>query len=109
MGERGEWEKTRVLPEFLCSGLADSEGLPHTLSIWPWVGVWLYEVTNPNSVGGGQGAVLGTRFPVSDIPDTTGHHGKAENRMRAPGVARLAPELKGGEGRGRRRCCVVPT
>ena len=29
--ERGEWEKTRVPPEFWLSGRVDTEGLPHTL------------------------------------------------------------------------------
>ena len=30
VGERGEWERTHVPPEFWCSGRADVGGLPHT-------------------------------------------------------------------------------
>jgi hypothetical protein len=40
------------------------------LSILPHVGVWLFE-----------GAVLGTRFSVLGILDTSGHFGRAGNRM----------------------------
>ena len=29
VGERGEWERTRVLPEFRCSGPVDTGGLWH--------------------------------------------------------------------------------
>jgi hypothetical protein len=36
VGERGKWERTRILPDFRCSGWADAGGL-HTLSTWPWV------------------------------------------------------------------------
>ena len=54
---------------------------------------------NPSSPGGVQGALFGTRFSVSGIPDTAGHHRRAENKMGAPGVAQSAPEPKGGEGR----------
>ena len=67
----------------------------------PWVGVWLCEATDPSLAGGGQGAVLGTRFPALGIPYTDGHLGKAENRIGALG-------LKGGEGRERGRL-MVPT
>ena len=63
MGKR-EGEKTRVLPEFQCSGLADMEGLPQAFhAARGEVGVWLCEATDPSSAGVGQGAVLGTRFP----------------------------------------------
>ena len=41
MGERGEWERTRVLPEFQCSGRMQKDCL--RLSTTPWVGVWLWE------------------------------------------------------------------
>ena len=69
------------------------------LSMWPRVGVWLWEAMDP-AHGGGQGAVLGTRFSALGIPDTAGHLGRAENRMGAPrGAAQSAPGLKGGEGR----------
>jgi hypothetical protein len=37
------------------------------LSTQPGVGVWLWEATDPSSAGGGQGAVLGTRFSVLGI------------------------------------------
>ena len=40
---------------------------------------------NPSSGGDGQGTVLGTRFSALGIPDTAGHHRKAENRMGALG------------------------
>ena len=73
------------------------------------MGDWLREATDPSSVGGGQGAVLGTRFSASGIPDTTGHRGRAENRMGAPGAAQSALVPKGGESRGRGRCWMVPT
>jgi hypothetical protein len=62
VGERGE--RTRVPPEFRCSGQAEAGGLPHVA----WVGIWLCEATDPSSAGGGQVAVLGTRFPASSIP-----------------------------------------
>jgi hypothetical protein len=81
-----------------------------TLSTWPLVGVWLCEVTGPSLVGGGQGAVLGTRFSASGIPDTSGHQGRAEHRMGGSwGGAQSAPGPKGGEGRERGRHCMVPT
>jgi hypothetical protein len=57
---------------------------------------------NPSLAGGGQGAVLGTRFSVSGTLDTVGHHGRAENRMGALGAGQSAPGPKGGEGRGRK-------
>jgi hypothetical protein len=65
------------------------------------VGDWLREATDPSSVGGGQGAVLGTRFSASGIPDTTEHCGRAKNRMGNLGVARSALGPKGGEARER--------
>jgi hypothetical protein len=80
-----------------------------TLSMRPRVGVWLWEAMYPSSEGGGQGAVLGTRFPASGIPYTDGHHRRAENGMGAPGAARSSLGPKGGEGRERGRYWVVPT
>ena len=56
---------------------------------------------NSSSAGGGQGAVLGTRFSASGIPDSAGHEGRAENRIGTPGVAQSAPGQKELEGRGR--------
>ena len=38
MGERGEWERTCVPPEFRCSGWVDMTGL-HMLSMPPLVGI----------------------------------------------------------------------
>jgi hypothetical protein len=35
VGERGEWERTRVPPEFRCSGQADEGGLPHAFHTAP--------------------------------------------------------------------------
>jgi hypothetical protein len=78
------------------------------LSTLPWLGVWLCEATDPSSSDGGQEAVLGSRFPASGIPYTTGHQGRDGNRMGDPGAAQSAPEPKGREGRGR-GCWVVPT
>ena len=46
VGERGEWERTRVLPEFRCSRWADGEEC-RALHEAP-VGVWLCEVTDPS-------------------------------------------------------------
>ena len=40
VGDRGEWERTHILPEFWCPGRVDAEEL-HRLSTWPWVGIWL--------------------------------------------------------------------
>ena len=58
------------------------------LSRQPQVGVWLCEVMEPQlRVGwGGQEAVLATGS-VSGILYTTGHCGRAENRMGGPGAA----------------------
>jgi hypothetical protein len=49
-------------------------------------------------VGGGQEAVLGTRFPVSGIPDTSGHLGRAENKWRSLRAVWSSLWLKEGEG-----------
>ena len=46
VGERGEGERTRVPPEFWCSGQADVGGL-FTLSTRPQVGIWLCYATDP--------------------------------------------------------------
>jgi hypothetical protein len=71
----------------------------HMLSMLPQVGVWLWEATDPSSAGGGQRAVLGTRFSALGIPDTTGHCRRAENRMRA---LELSPGAEGRRGQGER-------
>jgi hypothetical protein len=65
------------------------------LSMWPRVGVWLWEAMDP-AHGGGQGAVLGTRFSALGIPDTAGHLGRAENKIGALREAWSSPGLKGG-------------
>ena len=65
---KGEWEKTQIPQEFRCSGWADVEGLPQAFHM-PRVGVWLWEAMDPSVVGGGQVAVLGTRFSADGIPD----------------------------------------
>ena len=41
------------------------------------------------------------RFSVSGIPDTAGHHGRAENQVEAPGVALSSLGPKGRKGRER--------
>jgi hypothetical protein len=60
-GGKREWERIRVLPEFPCSVLVKQKDFC-TLFMWPQVGVWLWEATDPSSASGGQGAVLGNRF-----------------------------------------------
>ena len=57
-----------VQPEFWCSGLADARGLWQDFHAAPGgcLAVWSHW---PHSAGGRQGAVLGTRFPASSIPD----------------------------------------
>ena len=54
-----------------------------------------------SSAKGGQGAVLGNRFSVLGIPDTTGHLRRAENKIGNPGVTWSSPGPKRGEGRER--------
>ena len=77
-GKRGEWERTCVLPEFLCSGWVDVGGLLHAFHAA--LGGCLVVGSHGLSLGGGeQGAVLGTRFSVSGIPDTAEHLRRAEN------------------------------
>ena len=67
------------------------------LSTQPWVGVWLSEATESQLSGWWTGAVLGTRFSASGIPDTAGHLRRAENKMKALGMAQTALGWKGGE------------
>lgn len=105
---KGSWGKPSSCQSSSALGGRTWKDCP-TLSTLPWVGVWLCEATGPSSAGGGQGAVLGTRFSALGIPDTTGYQGSAENRMGALGAAQSALGPKGGEGRERGRCCVVPT
>jgi hypothetical protein len=59
--------------------------------------------------GSGQGEVLGTRFSASGIPDTTGHHRRAENKMGAPRSGLVNPGDEGRRGQGKRGHWVVPT
>jgi hypothetical protein len=54
---------------------------------------------NPSSAGGGQGAILGTRFSALGIPDIAGHRRRAENRTGPQEVVQSALGPKGGEGR----------
>ena len=81
-GERGKWERTRVPPEFWCSGWVDLRGL-HTLSTRPWVGVWLCEATDPTRqvVDKGQPLIPGSQSLASHA----GYSGGAGNRIGAPG------------------------
>jgi hypothetical protein len=64
---------------------------------------------DPSSAGGEQGAVLGTRFSALSIPDTAGHHGRAENRMGAPGGGSVSLVAEGRKGQGERGHWVFPT
>jgi hypothetical protein len=57
---------------------------------------------NLSSMGGGQGAVLGTRFPASDILLWIPQRSWEQNR--GPGVV-LSPAAKGRRGQG---CLMVP-
>ena len=69
----------------------------------------MYEATGPSSVGDGQGAVLGTRFSVLGIPDTTENQGRAENRMPPTPDSSVSPGAEGRRGqRERGRRCVIP-
>ena len=77
-----------------CSGWAD-EGDCLTLFTWPEVGIYLWEATESKLSVSGQGAGLGNRFSILGIPDTTGHHGRAENKMGSLRVAWSALGLKG--------------
>jgi hypothetical protein len=69
-----------------------------TLSKRPQVDVWLCEAKDPSSAGGGQLAVLGTRFSASGIPDTAGYLGRAENRMGALGAGSVSYRAEGRRG-----------
>ena len=76
---------------------------------FPRVCVQLWEATDPAHWGWTRGSprsldlieARDNRFSVSGIPDTAGHHGRAENKMGAPGAAQSVLEPKGGEGRER--------
>jgi hypothetical protein len=87
-----------VPPEFRCSGRVDTEDC-HTISTRPWVGIWLWEAMKPQPASGGGGSPrsLGlteardNRSSTSGIPDTVGHHGRAENKMGVPGDSSVIP------------------
>ena len=55
----------------------------------------MWEATESKLSVSGQGAGLGNRFSILGIPDTTGHHGRAENKMGSLRVAWSALGLKG--------------
>lgn len=72
--------------------------------MWPQVGFWLWEATEPHLPGGwtkesprslGLMEAKDNRFLVLGIPDTAGHLGRAENKMGALGAALSSPGLKG--------------
>jgi hypothetical protein len=73
MGEQREWEKTCIPPEFQCSEQADVEDC-HTLSMLPWVGVWLWE-----AMRNGQVAVRG--LWASWRPEITGSQSWASQML----------------------------
>jgi hypothetical protein len=60
-----------------CSGQADPKDCC-MFSTRPWVGVWLWEATDP-AHGDGQGAVLGNRFSVSKRQPLLEWAGLSEN------------------------------
>jgi hypothetical protein len=73
---------------------ADTGGLLHTFPAAPG-GYIVVGSHGPHPTEGGQGAVQGpwaswrtetTSFSVSSIPDTAGHHRRAENKVKAPGL-----------------------
>ena len=94
--------------------LCPARGSRRTATYFPCNPEWVsgcLKPLNPSSAGGGQGAVLDTRFSASGIPDTAGHHGRAENRMGAGsggGVDSVSPWAEERRGQGRGIHCVVP-
>lgn len=86
------------------------------LSSWPQVGVWQYEARDPVRGGwtGGSPRSLdlmearNNRFSVSDIPDTAGYLGRAENKMPPAPRGSLVSTRSKRRGQGNRRCWVVP-
>ena len=86
VGSRGIKGMGKKYASCQSSGVLDGQTQEdcHMLSTRPRAGAWLWEATDPAS-GGGQGAVLGTRFSAASIPDTAGHCGRVENRMSTPG------------------------
>ena len=105
---KGSWGKPSSCQSSSALGGRTWKDCP-TLSTLPWVGVWLCEATGPSSAGGGQGAVLGTRFSALGIPDTTGHRGRAENRMGALEGGLVSPGAEGRRGQKERGLWMVPT
>ena len=98
-----EWEKTLIPPDFWCSGRADSGGLLHAFHAAPGGCLAVGRHGTPTRRGWTRGSLrsLGlteardNRFSVLGIPDTTGHHGRAENKMGSLRVAWSALGLKG--------------
>jgi hypothetical protein len=84
-----------------CSGRADVGGLPHAFHM-AQVGVWLWEATEPSPLSQGLTEARDNRFSFSSIPDTAGHHGRAENKIGARELLShpqgLREERAGGEG-----------
>jgi hypothetical protein len=81
-GGKREWEKTCVPPEFQGSWWVDARtatGFPRSPR---WVSGYVKPL-NLSLAGGGQGAVLSTRFSVLGI--YAENRGRTENRMGAPG------------------------
>ena len=76
------------------------------------MGVWLCEATD--LVHGASRRFLGlteardNRFSVSGIPDTAGHHGRAENKLGGPGGISFSPGDEERRGQGERGHWVVP-
>ena len=84
-------------------------GLPHTFHVAPGgcLAVGSHRTQARGEWKRGNQRSLGlteardNRFSVLGIPDTTGHYGRAENKMGAPRVTWSSPGLKGGEARER--------
>ena len=90
---KGEWEETRILPEFQCSGWADAGGLLYAFHVAPG-GHLAVLATDPTRrvVDKGQPQVLGSQSPASHA----GYCRGAKNR-----IGNTWPRDKGrGQGKG---------
>ena len=96
-GIKGDGENPHS-PSILVVWVGRRGRLPHSFT-WPRVGFWLSEARKSQLAVSEQAAALGNRFSVMGIPDTAGHDGRTEKKMRVLGLALSALRLKGQEGR----------
>jgi hypothetical protein len=99
-------------PEFQCFGQADERGLTHVFHVaqdgclnMGSYGLSLQGWTRGSVRSLGLTEARDNRFSVSGISDTAEYRGRAENKVRVPGVSQSVPGLKGGEGGEREREC----